>query len=122
MKYKAYNNNKKYINIIHLNTKISKKNSFFKRNDDDFDTSSGAPLFWLHSSGYLNIVLPLNGIGWFNGFNYEEFSSDYIQIKRWNALVISSVQEDFTVSSKQDQKDLSNLPSYRVINCYTVMC
>ena len=24
--------------------------------------------------------------------------------------------------TQQDQKDLSNLPSYRVINCYTVMC
>ena len=25
------------------------------------------------------------------------------------------------IGPKQDQKDLSNLPSYRVINCYTVM-
>ena len=68
------------------------------RNDDDFDTSSGAPLVWLHSSGYLNIVLPLTGI---SDYNYEEFSSDYIQIKRWNTFVISSVQEDFTVRFKK---------------------
>ena len=61
--------------------------NFFKRNED---TPYGAPLVWLHKSGYLNIVFPLDG--------YAEFSSDYIKIKRWNKLVISSIQQDVTVS------------------------
>ena len=75
----------RWIVPIILNVKMVNIDTIFLISNED--TIWGIPGVWLHASGYLNIVLPIG-----------QFSSDFIQIKKWHKLIISSVQEDFTVS------------------------
>ena len=77
---------------IILDDKLVNIDTIFLISNEDPDWGKwGIPGVWMHASGYLNIMLP----------NIGQFSSDFIQIKRWHKLIISSLQEDSTVSCGQ---------------------
>ena len=73
--------------------------------------------FYLFSSGHFVPTISPTSIYKLCILNENEIHNRQPVIHK-TFIIFKSFREAF---KKQDQKDLSNLPSYRVINCYTLM-